>query len=235
MKARGRRPRITTRKTIQTYDVIDALCSLRADPILIQAALHGKITKLECRFVDEGRCLHPTDPTFFTCKGSPRNNPWAPSADRWPVPGREGGEYTIENVRLTHYRCNVAEGGRIGGPMGDHVPCGRASGGKNFTHEGSVRGGRTSGRMSKGNKSFGRNVQARWRGTPEQQEWLSRAGRLGGKAVHKKYAGTPEYHERQSHAGRAPRKQVTCECGMVSNPGPMTGHFKATGHRRVEP
>jgi len=145
--------------------LVDQLCDLRADPILISAALHGQISSLECRFVDEGTCLCPDGTGFFTKRGSPRNNPWAPSADRWPVPGRDGGEYVIENVRLAHFKCNVVAGSRA----------------MQMRWRGTLEQRAWSSRPKPGN---GYATQAKWRGTPEQRSWMAKGdksvgGRIG--------------------------------------------------------
>jgi len=123
-------------------DLVIALCNLNADAILIEAAYLGKITKLECRFIDTSECVCPDGAEHFTKRGNPKNNPWAPSADHWPVAARDGGALTVNNVRLAHRFCNQSAGGRIGGRIS-----GRISGGKNFTHESRVRGGRIGGRI----------------------------------------------------------------------------------------
>ena len=94
-------------------DLIDALCDLEARAVLIKAAHHGLINTLECAMEI---CLCPEGRGFFAPHGC--REPWQLTADRFPIPGREGGKYTIENVRLAHLKCNVSAGGKVGGAMG---------------------------------------------------------------------------------------------------------------------
>jgi len=188
-------------------DLVIALCNLNADAILIEAAYLGKITKLECRFIDTSECVCPDGAEHFTKRGNPKNNPWAPSADHWPVAARDGGALTVNNVRLAHRFCNQSAGGRIGGRIS-----GRISGGKNFTHESRVRGGRIGGRLCDhapgGRASGGKNFT---------HESRVRGGRIGGRI-----------------GGRTSATlQVECECGMTSTPGAMGRHFKKTNHVRA--
>jgi hypothetical protein len=91
-------------------DVAHYLTELRADHILILEAMNGRISKLECMM---DLCSCPQGRGYFEKKGSPKNNPWAPSADRFPVPGRNGGKYESGNVRLVHRRCNQQDAGRM--------------------------------------------------------------------------------------------------------------------------
>ena len=88
------------------------LLNLNACALLVAAAYEHHIAVLECAMP---KCLCPKGRKYFERRGDPHYNPWAPSADRWPVPGRDGGEYVIENVRLAHLKCNVSAGGRAGG------------------------------------------------------------------------------------------------------------------------
>lgn len=76
--------------------------------VLLAAAAAGTITALECAMP---KCVCPEGRAHFERVGI--GSPWAPSADRWPLPGREGGRYAIENVRLAHRRCNTLDGTRI--------------------------------------------------------------------------------------------------------------------------
>ena len=108
-------------------DLVRSLRNLRDDrrlpddriSVLIKAIKAGRITELACQMPI---CSCPEGRDFFTRRTEPRNGPWAPSADRWPVPGRDGGVYRADNVRLAHKFCNQAEGGRVGGPRGRGVP-----------------------------------------------------------------------------------------------------------------
>lgn len=87
------------------------LAELRADHVLIVAALDGLIPALECTMPI---CSCPKGREYFVkVGGHPYREKWAPSPDRYPVPGRDGGTYEPTNVRLAHMTCNVAEGGRI--------------------------------------------------------------------------------------------------------------------------
>lgn len=86
------------------------LAAFNPKGILIQAILEEKITALECAMP---LCSCPEGRNFFEASQG-RRKPWAPSADRYPIPGRFGGEYTTDNVRLAHWRCNNQDGGRAG-------------------------------------------------------------------------------------------------------------------------
>lgn len=96
-------------------DLMAELASWRASHVLILAVFEGTIVEMMCAMPE---CLCPYGRAHFDRKGDPRRGQWAPSADRWPVPGREGGEYVPSNVRLSHLRCNQVEGGRVGGLIG---------------------------------------------------------------------------------------------------------------------
>src|ERR1017187_9478289 len=88
--------------------IVDDLISLRAAAVLAIAAERGLIIELSCA-MPECRCPEGRD--YF--EPTRRRSLWAPSPDRWPIPGRDGGKYTPDNVRLSHFSCNVAEGGRF--------------------------------------------------------------------------------------------------------------------------
>jgi hypothetical protein len=88
-------------------DAADQLVALGAAAVLAVAAERGLITDLWCQ-MPECRC--PKGRSYFEKRR--RYNPWAPSADRYPVPGRDGGLYVPDNVRLAHLICNQADGGR---------------------------------------------------------------------------------------------------------------------------
>lgn len=90
--------------------VVGRLARLRAPVILIYAAAEGLIGAVECTMPI---CVCPQGRTHFEPTGS-RSKPWMPTPDRWPVPGRDGGNYVTSNVRLAHARCNYVEGGRVG-------------------------------------------------------------------------------------------------------------------------
>lgn len=86
-------------------DLADELLARCAAASLVLAAERGLITELACAMP---KCRCPRGRTHFEPKH--RLNKWGPSADRWPVPGREGGSYTADNVRLAHLQCNRVEG-----------------------------------------------------------------------------------------------------------------------------
>ena len=88
--------------------IVDDLISLRAAAVLAIAAERGLITELACAMLE---CRCPEGRNYF--EPTRRRSLWAPSPDRWPIPGRNGGKYTPDNVRLSHFSCNVAEGGRF--------------------------------------------------------------------------------------------------------------------------
>ncbi len=90
--------------------VADQLIALGAAAVLAVAAERGLISELSCAMPE---CKCPEGREHF--KERRQYNPWAPSADRWTVPGREGGKYLPTNVRLAHFQCNRAEGGKYGG------------------------------------------------------------------------------------------------------------------------
>jgi len=145
-------------------DLVDTLCCLGAKPVLIQAAHRGLIKELKCSFED---CRCPDGREFFETKASRRL--WAPSADRFPVPGRDGGEYVPDNVRLVHFSCNAMDGGRVGGKISKPTLTRdqRAAGGRNshghgtLTHEQHVAAGKASAaaRTPEQHAAFGRSRQ----------------------------------------------------------------------------
>ena len=92
-------------------DIADQLITLGAAGVLCVAAERGLIVELECAMPD---CRDPLGRSHFEARRGGANR-WAPSADRYPVPGRRGGEYTPDNIRLSHFQCNRAEGGKVGG------------------------------------------------------------------------------------------------------------------------
>jgi hypothetical protein len=159
----------------------ERLAELNADPWLVLAAERGLITELACSMPE---CLCPQGPTFFERRGDPRHNRWAPSADRWPVPGREGGEYVLGNVRLAHFSCNSSEGGRFGGKAAsaklspEELSLRGRIGGRasvaSTTREQRAEWGRDGGRLRWADLSpeeRSRQNQARWEAkTPEQRE-----------------------------------------------------------------
>lgn len=95
-------------------DVARTLTELHAAPVLILAALDGLIATVACAMPV---CTCPKGRTYFERKGNRRYGVWAPSADRFPLPARSGGEYVPTNVRLAHLSCNNSDGGKIGGKV----------------------------------------------------------------------------------------------------------------------
>src|ERR1017187_10128525 len=87
----------------------DELLALRAVAVLVLAAERGLVAELACAMPD---CVCPEGGGHFESKRG--YNYWAPSADHYPVPVREGGQLVPENVRLAHWRCNNLEGSAIG-------------------------------------------------------------------------------------------------------------------------
>ena len=198
-----------TRERVIGLGIIDELCDLRADPILIKKAAHDSSMRLECAMEI---CLCPEGRTYFERRGGRKL--WAPSADRWPVPKRSGGEYLIENVRLAHFQCNAIEGARIGGPLGGAVRATQWRGTPE-QRELMARAGRLGGRARHTNPES------------DYREHLAAAGRIGIRRMTK---------EMLSAAGRkggtvANAKRIMCECGKVTNPGAMGRHVKVSGHR----
>ncbi len=97
------------------------LLVLRSAAILVLAAERGLISELSCAMPE---CKCPEGRSHFEKRGG--YNYWAPSADRFPLPGRDGGTYVPENVRLAHFQCNRAEGTRQGGLISGPLPLGVA-------------------------------------------------------------------------------------------------------------
>jgi hypothetical protein len=82
------------------------LVDLGARRVLIGAAIDGLIRVLECTMP---ACKCPGGRGYFERRSGSYER-WAPSADRYPLVGRDGGSYDADNVRLAHYSCNVAAG-----------------------------------------------------------------------------------------------------------------------------
>lgn len=159
------------------YDqaVIDAeLLLLKAPPILVAAAREGRITALECAMPE---CVCPDGRGVFTATSGSRG-PWIPTADRWPVPGRDGGAYATDNVRLAHSLCNSLDGNAVG------VQLARESG---------WYGSERQRDLSRRNM---RKVLETWGSTPEGIEARRLAQSAGGRARPREAA------VRAGHAGR---------------------------------
>jgi hypothetical protein len=86
-------------------DIADILLTLHAHGVLILAAERGTITRLMCAIP---HCVCPEGREHFEYKKG--RNFWAPSPDHFPIPARDGGPLTPDNVRLAHWRCNNLEG-----------------------------------------------------------------------------------------------------------------------------
>jgi hypothetical protein len=97
-------------------DTADELVRLRADGVLVLAAERGLISELACA-MPECRC--PEGRGYFESRRQYAR--WAPSPDHFPFPARDGGLLAPDNVRLSHYSCNVSEGGKIGGKIGGPI------------------------------------------------------------------------------------------------------------------
>ncbi len=94
----------------------EQLVALNAAPIVIQAARQGFIPRLRCEMP---KCLLELEREDGREVFEPRQGrypKWAPSPDRFPVPGHEDGSYTPDNIRLSHKHCNCVAGGLLRGP-----------------------------------------------------------------------------------------------------------------------
>jgi len=154
-----------------------SLAELHAAPILIVAALDGFIATVACSMPV---CLCPEGRAYFERRGDPRNGRWAPSADRFPVAGRDGGEYVTANVRLAHKRCNQSEGGRYGGNRGAAA----------LTYEQRAAGGRAA-------VHFANEKLA----TPEGRAQRIRCGKIGGAKVSAARKASGQYQSTEHRAG----------------------------------
>lgn len=159
-------------------DLARALAELNAAPILIITAIDGLLDNLECTMPI---CICPSGRGYFERRGDPRYGPWAPSADRFPVPGRDGGTYSPTNIRLAHKKCNQSEGGRYGGRIGI----------TRLSHE----------QLSRGGTAAATLINETWAKTPEGMAQRVRNGKKGGAKVSaaRKASGqyqSPEHRER---------------------------------------
>ena len=111
-------------------DIANCLLDLNSTAVLVLAAERGLIGGLACA-MEECRC--PEGRKHFEPKRG--WNRWAPSADRYPIPGRDGGQYTPDNVRLSHFQCNRAEGGRAKPSAAARVKMSAAKAGSKDTAE----------------------------------------------------------------------------------------------------
>ena len=91
----------------------DKLLALHSAAVLVLAAERGLVAELACAMPD---CVCPEGREHFEPKRG--FNFWAPSADHYPVPRRDGGPLTPDNVRLSHFQCNRVDGCSAGGRSG---------------------------------------------------------------------------------------------------------------------
>ena len=81
------------------------LKELGAKSILIKAAEQGYITELACKMPT---CFCPEEcggPTHFEAVDATLRD-WMPTVEHFPVPRRDGGRETVDNVILAHRLCN---------------------------------------------------------------------------------------------------------------------------------
>jgi hypothetical protein len=81
------------------------LRALGVTGILITAAELGYITQLACKMPE---CFCPEElggACYFEKVADPMTN-WAPNPDHYPRLKTEGGQLTVDNVRLAHVLCN---------------------------------------------------------------------------------------------------------------------------------
>src|SRR5437762_8743665 len=81
------------------------LKKLGAKRILIRAAEQGYVTELACKMP---RCHCPEElggRTYFEPATSEREA-WRPTGEHFPIPKRDGGRETVDNVILAHRLCN---------------------------------------------------------------------------------------------------------------------------------
>jgi hypothetical protein len=130
------------------------LTALRAPRILVEAARAGRISRLTCEMPE---CKDPLGRDHFEARGVRMRAAWAPSADRFPLMGHEGGTYDVDNVRLAHWRCNQVAGAAIGGHRGILTRVARGD----FQTEAWIA------RASRLGQGPGRQALETWRKTPE--------------------------------------------------------------------
>src|SRR4051794_12840261 len=82
--------------------VAEQLKRLKARQILIKAAVHGKITDLQCA-MDE--CLCPGGRSYFEPVTRDLSD-WMPTNDHYPTLACDGGRESVDNSRLAHRLCN---------------------------------------------------------------------------------------------------------------------------------
>jgi len=101
--------------------------------------------------------------------GTGRRNPFHPTAERF-LPGSEGGEYTLSNLRIAHDYCQMVQGGLIAGPKNvesGHIQTLAASNRSKMTHEQLSEYGRRGAAATNGrhyrDRNFGRTVAVKGR------------------------------------------------------------------------
>ena len=72
---------------------------------LIKAAEQGYITQLACK-MPECFCPEELGGACYFEPVTPELSDWMPTVEHFPVPEREGGKETVDNVLLAHRLCN---------------------------------------------------------------------------------------------------------------------------------
>jgi len=187
-------------------DLADTLMELGVqNPALVLAAERGLIAELACTMP---KCLCPRGREYFETLGVTRGGTWwGPSPDRFPIPGRRGGTYTTDNVRLAHVQCNRNEGSSMLGEVGKTGKGGRA---------------RMASLGSEGRSALSHmaGTAAALKLTPQQR---SDRARNGGRATGNKniMALTPEHRRSISAKANCTQHQIRksrpCICGQHNN------------------
>ena len=76
-----------------------------AKPILIKAAELGYITQVTCR-MPECFCPEELGGARYFEQVTDKLSDWMPTVEHFPVPKREGGRESVDNVVLAHRLCN---------------------------------------------------------------------------------------------------------------------------------
>lgn len=182
------------------------------DLTLLKAVSEGRITSLRCEME---RCLCPEGRDHFESVLAQARGPWAPSADRWPVPGRDGGEYALDNVRLAHFRCNSSAGGHA------VVAIRKANG--QYQSEAHRENSRRNGRLT-GPRVAAARVEAGWY---QSEQWRDASARGRATQVETRRATgfyqSPEWLEQTEKARAAHRaKQIAARRERLAQGGRMT-------------
>lgn len=81
------------------------LRALGAKRILIKAAELGYITQVTCR-MPECFCPEELGGARYFDPVRPERSDWMPTVEHFPIPKREGGRESVDNVILAHRLCN---------------------------------------------------------------------------------------------------------------------------------